>query len=306
MPLDPESATELPAAGFNTAAPVAAWLEDSTGGIHPILGVFRIGRSSKSDLCVDSPNVSRHHALLDPQGRHSMKIFDLESRNGTIVNGRKIAASAALCDGDEIVIGAERFVFHQVGSPCQEEKPRETVGDVTLSSERRVSCFLLLGDLRGFSKLAQTTPPGELTEILGKWLLSCKGVVERRRGAIDKYLGDGFLAYWHGDPESVEALAAAVAEFRELPNKGTPGFRIVVHYAEILFGAAHTRSESILPGSEVNFIFRLEKAASQLGLDFCFSAPARDRLAPALPLQAVPGAHALKDFSGEHHFFQPL
>jgi class 3 adenylate cyclase len=128
--------------------------------------------------------------------------------------------------------------------------------------------------------------------------------VEDHAGAIDKYQGDGFLAYWRGGTTAAAAVAATVADFQALPAE-TPGFRIVIHYGEIAIGAAPTRSESILPGSDVNFIFRMEKAAAQLGVDFCLSAAARTAIEAKLPLKPIPGEHGLKDFPGQHRFFEP-
>jgi class 3 adenylate cyclase len=304
MSTEPASLSDDPSARPAGAAPVAAWLEDAAGGIHPILGVYRIGRSPNSDLCLDFPSVSRHHALLDPQGRTGMRVIDLDSRNGTLVNGRRITAAASLVDGDEMAIGSERFVFHQVGGPAPGKEEYDTIGEPTRHQERRESCFLLMGDLRGFSKLAQTLSPGELTGLLGGWMSTCKGIIEDHAGCIDKYQGDGFLAYWRGGASAGAAVAATVADFRGLPED-TPGFRIVIHFGEIGLGAAATRCESILPGSEVNFIFRMEKAAAHLGVDFCFSAAARQALEGKLPMKPVPGEHALKDFAGHHRFFQP-
>jgi len=36
------------------------------------------------------------------------------------------------------------------------------------------------------------------TEI-GGWLATCNEIIEAHEGTIDKYLGDGFFAYWRED-----------------------------------------------------------------------------------------------------------
>ena len=69
----------------------------------------RIGRASGSDLSIDSPSVSRNHAviLLDPRGAI---IEDINSTNGVVVNGARVKRRF-LRDGDIISIGEARFRF---------------------------------------------------------------------------------------------------------------------------------------------------------------------------------------------------
>ncbi len=87
-----------------------AWLEEHgrsrTLGPEP----FVIGRDPRSDLVLDDPRVSRHHAEIRPRlGRHT--IIDLGSLNGTRVNGRRVS-EAALAEGDRIEIGPDAVLFH--------------------------------------------------------------------------------------------------------------------------------------------------------------------------------------------------
>jgi adenylate cyclase len=180
----------------------------------------------------------------------------------------------------------------------------ETVGAPTLLEVRGEECFLLLADLCGFSKLAQTMPPRELTSLVGKWMAACKTVLERHGAAIDKYLGDGFLAYWPGRASSPERVSAALKELQTLPAQAPGGFRLAVHFGEVVFGAAPTRSESILPGNEVNYVFRMEKLAAQNEVTLCLSEPARAKMDGHLSMEPIPGDHSLKGFAGEHRFFR--
>jgi hypothetical protein len=65
-----------------------------------------IGRSEHNDICLPSPYLSRHHAVIvgTPQGYY---LVDLNSVNGVLLNGRKIER-AALCDEDVLGIGPFR------------------------------------------------------------------------------------------------------------------------------------------------------------------------------------------------------
>jgi hypothetical protein len=66
-----------------------------------------IGRSQHNDICLPSPYLSRHHAVIvgTPEGYY---LVDLNSANGVLLNGQKIER-AALCDEDILAIGPFRL-----------------------------------------------------------------------------------------------------------------------------------------------------------------------------------------------------
>jgi pSer/pThr/pTyr-binding forkhead associated (FHA) protein/type II secretory pathway predicted ATPase ExeA len=66
-----------------------------------------IGRSDLSDVTIDSNFVSRQHALL-VQDKGAVIIVDLNSRNGTFVNSRRVNAKV-LQDSDIIMVGDHRI-----------------------------------------------------------------------------------------------------------------------------------------------------------------------------------------------------
>lgn len=72
-----------------------------------------IGRHSFNDVSLRDPSVSRHHAILVPDGA-AWVVVDLNSTNGTTVNGR-LVRQQILADGDEIGVGA--YVLAYEGGP---------------------------------------------------------------------------------------------------------------------------------------------------------------------------------------------
>ena len=62
------------------------------------------GRSPSSDICINEPFVSASHARFSLQGP-ALIIEDLNSLNGTLVNGRQLVEPATLREGDEVQIG---------------------------------------------------------------------------------------------------------------------------------------------------------------------------------------------------------
>jgi DNA-binding winged helix-turn-helix (wHTH) protein len=83
-------------------------------------GANVIGREPDATIQVDSPGVSRHHArILVSDGDATLE--DLGSKNGTRVNGGRIATPVQLSDGDEIGLGAVSLTFRvaSLASPTE-------------------------------------------------------------------------------------------------------------------------------------------------------------------------------------------
>jgi pSer/pThr/pTyr-binding forkhead associated (FHA) protein len=74
-----------------------------------------IGRNPTTDITLLDEGISREHALiLRDEATSSFTIEDLQSTNGTKVNGKRVR-SAVLADGDEIEVGHTRFRFELRG-----------------------------------------------------------------------------------------------------------------------------------------------------------------------------------------------
>jgi len=80
---------------------------------------FIIGRSEEADLTVYSGKISKEHARLEvTDGRYAIR--DLDSTNGTFVNGKKVS-SAFLEDADIIHLAHVEFCFRHAGASPQTE-----------------------------------------------------------------------------------------------------------------------------------------------------------------------------------------
>lgn len=77
-------------------------------------GPLAIGRDPDNDLVLDDRRISRRHAEIRLRlGRFTL--YDLDSTNGTYVNGRRVA-EVVLQPGDRIQIGGTELVVQQDGS----------------------------------------------------------------------------------------------------------------------------------------------------------------------------------------------
>ena len=72
---------------------------------------FVLGRSKDCDIQLADPNVSRRHAELRQEGS-AYWLIDLDSTNGSQVNGRR-TARAKLESGDTITVGSTDLVFER-------------------------------------------------------------------------------------------------------------------------------------------------------------------------------------------------
>jgi len=72
-----------------------------------------IGRNPTTDITLLDEGISREHALVLLDVEDSIYVIeDLQSTNGTKVNGKRVR-SAELNDGDELQVGLTRFRFEQ-------------------------------------------------------------------------------------------------------------------------------------------------------------------------------------------------
>ena len=95
-----------PAAG--PPAGSAPRLEGKLGTFQLSRAVTRIGRGADSDIRIEDPGVSRHHAEV--RIGSDVILRDLGSTNGTYVNGTLIAEQP-LRDGAVITIGSTNLTF---------------------------------------------------------------------------------------------------------------------------------------------------------------------------------------------------
>ena len=76
--------------------------------------VKTIGRSPGAEFKLDRPLVSRLHCQLTAD-EDSVHVKDLDSTNGTFVNGKRVR-TAELKDGDTLGIGRVELIVSRAGS----------------------------------------------------------------------------------------------------------------------------------------------------------------------------------------------
>jgi class 3 adenylate cyclase len=282
---------DLPEAG--------AWLESPGRERIPLQGNCSIGRSPKCSIVLDSAKVSRRHAIINVQNVGEFWLIDLGSSNGTFLNRRRVHQPVRLCHLDQITVGDSVFTFQQPEEISTEL--RTTMAEQTIRESANVPVWLLVADIEDFTPLSRSLVSEKLATLVGGWVSTCKEIIEEHQGMINKYLGDGFLAYWHEENQDAEQVAATLAALQQVQAKGKPRFRIALHFGSVAVGGMVSMGEESLLGPEVNFVFRMEKLAGSLGIPTLLSMVSREKLG-ALVTTTPAGRHEVKGFDGQHEF----
>ncbi|NQV61848.1 MAG: adenylate/guanylate cyclase domain-containing protein [Alphaproteobacteria bacterium] len=150
-------------------------------------------------------------------------------------------------------------------------------GGEIASEEREMS--ILFTDIQGFTALAEQLPARQLAGLLNEHFTLIDRAIEAEGGTVDKYLGDGAMAFW-GAPDrqadhAARACRAAVAIARAVVadnvvrrGAGKPPIRtrIGVHSGNVVVGniGAPSRVNYTIVGDAVNVAERISEIAREV------------------------------------------
>jgi adenylate cyclase len=177
-----------------------------------------------------------------------------------------------------------------------------------LGGDRRF-ITIFFSDLANFTTLSERFEPERIVSLLNEYFTEMSQVILNSQGVIDKYQGDGIMAFW-GAPISLEdhaaraCLAALECQARmnkineSLSREGIPplSMRIGLHSGDAVVGnmGSAQRFDYTIIGDNVNLASRLEGVNKQFGTEVIISETtylhAGDRIeARELDLIAVKG-----------------
>jgi len=103
---------EQPQSSTQAASPArpTGWLISATVEVALLSGENVIGREGDGIRIVKSTTVSRRHARI-VIAEQMATVEDLESKNGTYINSRRVSGPTPVVDGDQIRLGSLLFTF---------------------------------------------------------------------------------------------------------------------------------------------------------------------------------------------------
>jgi serine phosphatase RsbU (regulator of sigma subunit)/pSer/pThr/pTyr-binding forkhead associated (FHA) protein len=171
---------------------------------------LRIGRMADSEIHLDEAVVSRRHAeIYRDEGDYFVQ--DAGSRNGTLVNGKRISEPAKLGTGDVIGVGNARIVFEPTDSVSflKERGAAQPTSAISLSerpSPSRMAPLVLLETVADIARrIVQDMP---LEQLLDSILEMCTAKTKAERAAIMLLDEEGNLV-----PRAYLSLARAHSRF---------------------------------------------------------------------------------------------
>src|SRR4051812_9370472 len=157
----------------------------------------------------------------------------------------------------------------------------------TLSRTERLTVTVLMSDVRGYSAIAESTPPADLAAQLNEHRRAMNAVIIGAGGTVMQYVGDAVLAVFGApDPQpdhpdrGLEAAHGMHAAQRELDRAWTSrglrpfglGIGICTGEVAAAFLGSDERVEYTIVGDTVNLAARLTDAARPAGTTIASSA----------------------------------
>lgn len=179
-----------------------------------------VGTSENADLVLDDdPAISRLHLVLEHLGE-AWCVRDLDSRNGTHVNGHRLFSERPLHDGDELLIGRTRLVYRQRGE--RPSNPTQALSNPpTLTHREREVLVELCRPVLGGSVF---TEPASVKDIADALVVSEAAVKQHLGHLYDKFglvEEEGSSRRVRLANAAVSSGAVAIADLQ--PRRAEPG-----------------------------------------------------------------------------------
>jgi predicted component of type VI protein secretion system len=144
-----------------------------------------VGRAPEADVQLDDEAVSWNHLEIERRGEVLMAT-DLDSRNGTVLNGEPLDRPRRLRDGDTLIVGGTRLEISLGPTPAGGATVPSAGPTVALSEEERATAVALAAPYR--SEGAFAGRPATRAEIAAALSVS-ERTAQRRLDALAAKLG---------------------------------------------------------------------------------------------------------------------
>jgi hypothetical protein len=95
------------------------YLKDGTN-VYPLhFGLNSVGRLPDNDVVIRDECISRRHCAVVIHHDMRVELHDVASKNGTLLNGKKIPSPTKIQSGDHITLCGRRLTFHIAETPLE-------------------------------------------------------------------------------------------------------------------------------------------------------------------------------------------
>jgi hypothetical protein len=248
---------------------MAAWLLRTPDGEIPIERECVIGRGADCEVPIADHNASRRHAALRVVGG-DVVVEDLQSRNGTFVEGRLIGSPTTVSSGARIIIGHTVMTIVRA-HPMSTATPAPTRRSVPPPGADSAHTNTVVPDRAMLDRALSMLAAGRLDECAGGASILVRRQSGLGRRALDEFVqGTSMLlvelAQRTGDPRWLEGLFSMNTECDRMISSeltdaieriAPPGtVRLLPAYVEKL----SARAASLTPAERV-VLARIERLA---------------------------------------------
>ena len=118
----------------------------------------------------------------------------------------------------QVTMGVLEGSLSSLVSPHLMEQMKNNPDILKLGGERK-RITVLFSDIVGFTSFTDKADPAEVQAVLEEYFADMATIVFENKGIVDKYLGDGILAFFENPPDGVTSAQASVKTAMEMMKK---------------------------------------------------------------------------------------
>jgi adenylate cyclase len=185
--------------------------EEGDGREIPLISgnVWKIGRGEQNAIVLIHDMVSRNHAMIQRLDDGEFYLIDMDSCNGSFLNGQRLTAPAALRDGDHLSFGKSRLCFRKPTPAATGALPDTPALGQPAALFKQAMVSLLVVDIRRYAVLAERLEPEVASKLLSTWSAEADRIMRHHGSTAEKHIGDALMTVWtHGakGQEHIEIL----------------------------------------------------------------------------------------------------
>lgn len=244
-----------------------------------VLEASRIGGIPHASICGGRGRCTTCRVKVESGMENLSPVGDREHKALQRIGAASDIRLACQAEGRQGTIRVTPLLPPDFRSPSARRETKDSLG-------RDVELAVMFADLRGFTSLSENKFPYDVVYILNSYFQTMGKAIEVEGGRVDKFLGDGILAYFGLDQDPRvgcrNAVAAAVRMAQDLhgvnaqlshvlPQELSLG--IGMHFGDVVLGEVgfQDKRQLTIIGDTVNTASRLEALNKQEGSQLVLS-----------------------------------